>query len=49
MLLMTVFDQISGSGKAMLLILITEKGPRAAKKVGGWPTSCTLTLSVVMY
>jgi hypothetical protein len=32
MLLLTVFDQISGTRRSMLLFLITEKGPRAAKK-----------------
>jgi len=31
MLLLTVFDQISGSRRSMLLFLTTEKGPRAAK------------------
>ena len=35
MLLLSVFDQIYGSRRSMLLFLITEKGPRAAKKVGG--------------
>jgi len=32
MLLLTVFDQISGTRRSMLLFLITEKVPRAAKK-----------------
>jgi len=35
MLLLAVFDQISGTRRSMLLFLTTEKGPRAAKKVEG--------------
>jgi len=31
MLLLTVFDQISGSRRSMLLYLLPEKGSRAAK------------------
>jgi len=31
MLLLTVFDQISGSRRSMMLFLLAEKGPRAAK------------------
>jgi len=31
MLLLTVFDQISGSRRSMLLFLLPEIGPRAAK------------------
>jgi hypothetical protein len=40
MLLLTVFDQISGSRRSMLLYLLPEEGPRAAKirwKAALWP------------
>jgi len=40
MLLLTVFDQISGTRRSMLLFLITGKGPRAAKiswRAALWP------------
>ncbi len=39
-ILLTVFDQISGSKISMLLFFITEKGPRAAKiswRAAFWP------------
>jgi len=40
MLLLTIIDQISSSKRSMLLFLITEKGPRAAKiswRAALWP------------
>ncbi len=37
-LLLTVFDQISGIEKSMLLFLLPEKGPRAAKR--SWRAAC---------
>jgi len=35
---LTVIDQISSSRRSMLLFLITEKGPRAAKI--SWRAAC---------
>jgi len=40
MLLLSVFDQISGSKRSMLLFLLAEKGPRATKiiwRAALWP------------